>query len=256
MTVSDSVILIPAASIDTTTPCLFWPGAPEESLTFSLSRLGQMEPVLVTRKGEGYALVAGRKRVKVLAGLGRMVLAREVEGSDLELGLLYLATNSGRTLDDGMRFAAFRYFKMLLTDAELIAFIGPMLGLAPQGRDMGLFMAWFDLPDALDPALIEGRLPLAACAPLTRMTREEQMAVIPFFEGLAWPGESAVEFLSGVLEAARTREESLDALLVRGGFYPWLGEEGPGGEDLTPGERLEALLTLSRAARGQGGAKD
>ncbi len=244
MTVSDAVILIPAQAIEASSPCLFWPGEPDESLAFSLARLGQMEPVLVERQGEGFSLVAGARRLAVLTDLGRPVLAREVEATDLEKGLLYLSTNAARPLTDGMRFAALRYFHMLLTESELTNFVAPLMGLSPQGRDIRLLLAWFNLPDAFDPALMSGRLPLAAGEPLSRMTREEQEAVLPFFATLAWSRGSAVNFLTWILEAARAREMSASEILAQGGFYPILSEEG-----LSPKDAITALTALARAAR-------
>lgn len=244
MTISDAVTLVPASALDVTEPCLFWAGKADEALAFSLARLGQMEPVLAERRGDRFALVAGSRRVDVLGGLGRPVLVREVEATDLEKGLLYLSTNSGRPLTDGMRFAALRYFKMLCTDEELASFVGPLLGLSPRGRDMRMLLGWFELPDTFDPALLAGRLPLAAGEVLARMTREEQEAVAPFFEDLSWSRGHAVNFLTWVLEAARSRESDAATLLAQGGFYPILSEEG-----LSPKDAMAGLTALARAAR-------
>ena len=112
MQLSKEIITASADSINDTGSHLFWSGTISQSLTESIEEFGQTAPVLVRETDTGFMLIAGHARLSVLRRLKQPVLVRLVLDVDArDLGLLYLADNGQRPMDDGMRLAALRYFK-------------------------------------------------------------------------------------------------------------------------------------------------
>jgi ParB-like chromosome segregation protein Spo0J len=66
-------------------------------LAASISHEGQMEPILVTKNGKGYVLVAGARRLAACQQLGIDVMASVIKAVDTEQGVrMQLAENSQR----------------------------------------------------------------------------------------------------------------------------------------------------------------
>jgi ParB family chromosome partitioning protein len=241
--ISPDIVAVRAEDVEATHPCLFWACPPDEAFARSIAEQGQLAPVLVDLRSGRPSLVCGFKRVTVLRGLGRPVLARAVEADEMERGLAYLADNSGRALDEGLRLAALRYFAPLLPRERLALEIGPRLGLAPRSRELGLLLGFLDLPAAFGAHLTAGRLPLAVAAVLARLAPEDLAAVEPFFRTLAWSRSAAVQFVTWLFEAGRAADRPLSALLERDGFAAILAA------NLSPRDAIERLLARARGLR-------
>ena len=130
MRLSDNLLKLSAESMSLSSPSLFWAREPDDELLRSIGEHGQLQPVLA-EGGESPVLLAGYKRVKALAALGLPVLVRCVEGElgDFEKGLLYLADNGTRALDEGLRVAALRYFSRVADGKIPVDELVLMLGL-------------------------------------------------------------------------------------------------------------------------------
>ncbi|MDD3313466.1 ParB N-terminal domain-containing protein [Pseudodesulfovibrio sp.] len=223
---------------------LFWTADPSETLSESLRRTGQTAPVLVRDTGDGPELVAGRARLLALRALGRPVLVLMVDApADLDAGLLYLADNAARPLDDAMRLAALRFFAPLLDRAALAADILPRLGVRPGSKDARLLDAWLDLPEPWPGHLAEGRVPLAAGEVLARLAPADREAAAPLFASLGWSRSNGVNLLTWLFEAGKMTGKPLADLLAESGMadVPALG--------LSPKDAMARLVALARQTR-------
>ena len=225
-------------------PHLFWACAPGPGLTQSLRSAGQTAPVLVRETGSGPELVAGHARLEALRALGQPVLARTVEAdTPLKAGLLYLADNAARPLDDAMRLAALRFFAPLMDRDELARDLLPRLGVRTGSKDARLLTAWLDLPEPWPTHLAEGRVPLAAGDALTRMAPADREAVAPLFAALAWSRSNAVNVLTWLFETGKMADAPLADVIEGAGMH-----EVPA-QGLSPKDAMARLAALARQAR-------
>ena len=227
---------------------LFWPSNNLESLTESIAEFGQSAPVLVMEGARGLSLVAGRARLAVLTALGRPVLARMVAPESgrpdaVALGLLYLADNVQRPLDDGMRFQALGYFAPRMDRETLRTDILPRLGVKAQSKDAKLFLAWLDLPGAWRALLMEGNVPLAAGSVLERMTEADREAALPLFTGFSWSRSNAVNVLTWLFETGRMTGAPLTEVMERAGMTEILAQ------GLSPKDAIARLSATARETR-------
>lgn len=244
MKLSDDLQGLSPESISMSSPSLFWAAEPDGELVRSIKAHGQLQPVLVGQEGRP-VLLSGFRRVKALAALGRPVLVRSVEGrlSDFEKGLLYLADNQTRLIDEGMRIDALRYFSKAAGGDLPVEEVAPMLGLKPKSGEMRQCMNWLELPPSYDAHLKAGRIPLAAVRVLSRFDAAALEAVEPFFGGLKWSRSNALNFLTMVYETARARSIRVGDLLEGEGFFSVLGH------DLSPKDKIAALIALAHELR-------
>lgn len=223
---------------------LFWADSNLESLKDSISEFGQSAPVLVFESGNGLGLAAGRSRLSILADLDRPVLARMVEdATDVDLGLLYLADNVQRPMDDAMRLKALKYFAPLMDAGSLTTDILPRLGVRPKSKDGKLLLAWLALPEPWQELLEHGNVPLAAGAVLDRMDRTDQQAALPLFAGFSWSRSNAVNALTWLFETGKMTDTPVEAVMQRAGMTDMLLQ------GLSPKDAIARLCAAARQAR-------
>jgi ParB family chromosome partitioning protein len=223
---------------------LFWAEKPSDSLTESMAEFGQASPVLVRETEAGLTLVAGHARLAALAAAGQPVLARMVEDADdVSTGLLYLADNAQRTLDDGMRLAALQYFAPRVDEAVLRQDILPRLGTKPKSKDARFLLAWLGMDKEWQALLTAGNVPLAAVSPLARMSADDLAAVKPLFTGLSWSRSSGVNVLTWLFETAMMHGSTVAEVMDRAGMNAALAQ------GLSPKDAIARLSTAARQAR-------
>jgi ParB family chromosome partitioning protein len=241
---TSEIFTSPAQAVRTGGGHLFWSDNISESLKNSIEEFGQSAPVLVYNGEHGPTLAAGSARLAVLDGLGRPVLARMVEGEDaVSLGLLYLADNAHRQLDDAMRFKALQYFAPLLEREALEQDILPRLGVRAKSKDARLLLDWLALPEPWRELLGRGTLPLAAGMVLARMDEADRDAVMPLFADMAWSRSNAVNVLTWLYEAARMAGCPVAEVMDKAGM-PALLDQG-----LSPKDAIARLCAVARQAR-------
>ncbi|MEZ7198403.1 hypothetical protein [Pseudodesulfovibrio karagichevae] len=244
MQLTSEIFMSSTKAIHTGGGHLFWSGSISESLKDSIAEFGQSAPVLVYNGTEGPTLAAGGARLAILAELDRPVLARMVEGADdVSLGLLYLADNAHRQLDDAMRFKAVQYFAPLLDRADLEQDILPRLGVRAKSKDARLLLDWLSLPEAWRELLGSGTLPLASGMVLARMNDADRDAVMPLFAGMTWSRSNAVNVLTWLYEAARMAGCPVAEVMDRAGM-PALLDQG-----LSPKDAIARLCAAARQVR-------
>jgi len=235
---------LPAEAVRSGGGHILWPAAPAPELIESLRSAGQTAPVLVRETGDGPELVAGHARLEGLRNLGLPVLARTVTApGPLEAGLLYLADNAARPLDDAMRLAAVRFFAPLMDRDGLARDLLPRLGVRPGSKDARLLLAWLDLPRPWPDHLAAGRVPLAAGEVLARMAPEDRDGAAPFFADLAWSRSNAVNLLTWLYEAGKMTGAPVAEVARRAGM-----DEVPT-QGLSPKDAMARLTALARQAR-------
>jgi len=223
---------------------LFWSGAPNEALMRSIDEFGQAAPVLVRETASGLQLVTGAARLAALAELGRPVLARMVvDADDRDAGLLYMADNSRKELDDGMRLAALRYFRTLMDDDALRSDILPRLGIKPKSKDAKLLFAWLALPESWQRHLTTGNVPLAAADAIKAMSDADRDAVEPLFAGMSWSRSNAVNLLTWLFETSKMTGDTVDAVMKKAGM------DGIMAQGLSPKDAIARLGAAARSAR-------
>ncbi len=244
MPFSNEIRTVPADTVRVTKGHLFWAAEPDETLIDSIREFGQTAPILARDTDNGMELVAGYRRLQVLRQQGDLALARMVSApSPLDLGLIYMADNTGRVLDDGMRLAALRYFHPLLNDAALKKDILPRLGVKPKSKDARLLATWLDLPTEWQDHLAVGRVPLAAGDVLARMDDSDRDAVTPLFQKLAWSRSNGVNVLTWLFETGKMTDTPIAEVLQRAGLADTLSQ------GLSPKDAIARLTAGARLAR-------
>jgi hypothetical protein len=248
--------------LDIAAPHLFWAAPPDEALVESLASLGQTTPALVVETGGRPILAAGSRRAAALRERrGSVLCALAVSldpppGQDapgqtagqeagispaVRLGLLYLASNLGRTVTDAMAVAAGRYFAAHGSVDDFVRRAGPYL-FAPDDRRARLVAQWLTLPPTLDALLASGHVPLGAAGPLAALPGETLDALMPLLAAVRWSRGSLSGALTWIGEAARLAGCPAGVLLARCGATELLGR-GLSPNDLTAGV-LAALRRL------------
>lgn len=244
MLLTSEIFTASAASVRTGGGHLFWAKKPAPELADSLREFGQTTPILVCDDGDGPTLVAGHARLAALAEAGSTVLARLVKDADeTDKGLLYLADNAHRPLDDGMRLAALRYFAPRVDGDRLRRDILPRLGVKPRSKDARLLLAWLDMERPWRERLEKGNAPLAAAAPLARMSAEDRAAVAPLFDSLSWSRMNGVNVLTWLYETAKMTGSTVAGVMDRAGMPALLGQ------GLSPKDAIARLTGAAREAR-------
>ena len=244
MQLTSEIFTSPAQAIRAGGAHLFWSGNISESLKNSIKEFGQSAPVLAYNGEHGPTLAAGSARLAVLAELGRPVLARMVEGEDaVSLGLLYLADNAHRQLDDAMRFKALQYFAPLLERDVLEKDILPRLGVRPKSKDARLLLDWLTLPETWQALLGRGNLPLATGMVLARMEEADRDALMPLFADMSWSRSNAVNVLTWLYEAARMAGTPVAEVMDKAGMSALLDQ------GLSPKDAIARLCAVARQVR-------
>ncbi len=244
MRLDTTIFSAPAGAITTNCPWILWPGEPDQTLCASLQEMGQAAPVLVERNNGTFRLVAGYKRVRALAQMGKDVLALEVEADETEKGLLYLSDNLGQEAPPpARRVAALRFFRPRMDDAGLAARVAPLLAEAPRSRSWQRLMGWLALPEEWDELLQQEHLPLDAGDILTRLAQTELDALKPYFEEIRWSRGNAVRFLTSLYETAKVTGVDIHTLTTEAGLPEIASRE------LSPKDMAEALTTATHALR-------
>jgi ParB family transcriptional regulator, chromosome partitioning protein len=240
-----TILVVGPEAIDTGSPALFWAEEPDVRLIDSMREHGQFQPVHVVRDGARMLLVAGYRRVKSALHLGLDVRAVEVaEMTALDRGIAYLLSNMERTPTEAMLVRAMRYFHACCREQELRERILPLLGVAPGARQAGLLLQWTSLEQEWDPLLARQAIPLAAADILSRISADERESLLPFFHGLKWSRQSALQWLTWIFERARTEGVGMGELIERAGM-----RSIPGIEGLSPKDAIERLCESARAMR-------
>ena len=244
MPFSNEIRTVPADTVHASGDHLFWAAEPGGELAGSIREFGQIAPVLTRDTDRGMELVAGYRRLQVLRQQGSLALARMVDApTATDLGLLYLADNTERTLTDSMRLAALRYFRPLMDETALAADILPRLGVKPKSKDARLLLAWLDLDPDWQDRLDRGCVPLAGGEILARMAPADREAVAPLFDGLAWSRSSGVNVLTWLYEAGKMAGTPLADVLDRAKLTDILGE------GLSPKDAIARLAGAARLVR-------
>ncbi|MFO8031001.1 MAG: ParB N-terminal domain-containing protein [Desulfohalobiaceae bacterium] len=215
---------------------LFWLQEPGVPLLRSLQELGQLEPVLVRRSGQAWELVSGYKRCKALQQLGSWVWAREIQGQEIQMGLVRLQSNLGLALSPEGLIAACRYFQARMQEKELQSFLQHWIKPLLAGKQWPLVLSWLVLPLDYDQALQEARLPLEIAPRLQRLDPAALKGLLPIFLSLTWSGNQARNLLDWLLEAAEMQGKSPGLMLED------LNLSGILQEDLSPKDAKERIL--------------
>ena len=239
-----TLFTVAATAVATDGPWILWPVEPDQTLCASLREMGQAAPVLVERRNDTFHLVAGYKRVRAMAQMGRDVLALEVQADETGKGLLYLGDNLGKEAPSpARRVTALRFFQPRLDDAGLAARVAPLLGEAPRSRSWRRLLGWLALPEEWDDLLQREHLPLDAGDILTRLAQAELETVRPFFEEVRWSRGNAVRFLTSLYEAARARGVDITTLATQAGLPEIASRK------LSPKDITEALTVAAHTLR-------
>lgn len=244
MQLSQEIFTAPADSIDDSGPHLFWSSPADRSLIDSICEFGQTTPVLARETDTGLHLVAGYARLDALRQRKQPTMVRLVLDADASsLGLLYLADNAHRAMDDGMRLKALLYFRPLMDDSALKKNILPRLGIKIKSKDAKLLIAWLDMPEEWQALLVSGTMPLAAVTPLGHMSADDQSAVQPLFTDFSWSRSNAVNVLTWLFETSRMTDTPVGDIMRQAGMNDIL-QQG-----LSPKDAIARLCTAAKTAR-------
>lgn len=244
MQLSNDVILIAPETVKAEAKHLFWTCNPDESLMKSIKEFGQTTPILVSEKGGEYELVAGHARLAALKDMGLPVLARLVqEANELDKGLLYLADNEHRTVDDGMRLTALRYFASQVDNKTLKQDILPRLGVKPKSKDAKLLLGWMTMPENWQGHLAAGNVPLAAGSTLGRMDEADLNALEPLFSRFSWSRSNAVNTINWLFETSKMNNQSIESTIQNAGLNEILNQ------GLSPKDAIARLTVAAKAIR-------
>lgn len=234
--------ILDAQILDIDGAWILWPQEPDDSLCASISRQGQIAPVVAVRENGCVKVVAGYRRVLAARKLDISVKAVIIDADPVERGLLYIQENSGRIPDDSMKLAAMRFFHPLIDGKRLQSEVAPMLGIKPKSRDMKLWLAWLGLAGKYDRLLSSGSVPLAAANILSFFAESDLEVLAPFFSNLNWSRSNAVNFLTWLYEYSRHSGKSISETVA-------LENLRPRGEDENPKDAVARLTAHARSIR-------
>ncbi|NDY56410.1 chromosome partitioning protein ParB [Desulfovibrio sulfodismutans] len=230
---------------------LFWDNPPHEALARSLAEMGQLVPALAEIVDDRPRILAGRARVLALRRLpGRTLDARIIawpgpdcgHSPEVWRGLVYLASNMGRAIDEAMLVKAGRYFSAFVPAPEFVRLAGPYLGPALASGSRRL-TDWLSLPEKADELLFTGTVPLAGAQALAGMDREDLDALWPWLTAARWSANTLARFVTPLREAARASGRSLsetaDTALAGVG-----ADQG-----LSPNDLIARLSAAAKSAR-------
>jgi ParB family chromosome partitioning protein len=241
---SQEVVTASAEAIKTDGKHLFWSAQPSRELIESIEDFGQTTPILVRETDNGLELIAGHARLCVLRDKGLPVLARMViDATDTDLGLLHLADNTQRALDDGMRLTAMNYFRPLMNNDQLRQEILPRLGVKPKSKDGRLLLSWLNLPDEWQTLLKKGRIPLAIGTVLERLADDDRRALLVLFKDFSWSRSNAVNCITWLYEASKMQACPVSEIMDKAGLPDILSQ------GLSPKDTISRICEASQVAR-------
>jgi hypothetical protein len=242
-----TIVTLQSDTIDTSSPALFWAEEPDERFLGSMKGHGQIEPVQVALSAGRILLLAGYRRVRAAVLLDLEVRAIPMEVSTpLQRGLLYLLTNLGRPTDEAMQVRALRFFTTCCGDEDIQEQILPLLGIDSGSRQERLLRDWLSLPISWDDLLMRQSVPLSAANLLVRLSPEEQLDVEPFFHGLKWSRQSALQWLTWLFERSRMEGVLVGELIEKTGMRAVISQIAQG---LSPRDGIERLARAARRVR-------
>ncbi len=251
ITYSPELVTVWPADVGTDNPALFWADDPSPELFNSISRLGQLSPIILDDTGPRPILLSGIKRLRTLSGLKRFATAVRLESnidkaflpSGLLRGLIYLACNLNRQRTESMLVKAGRYFQTQASFDVWIREAAPYLGLSPKGSQALRLEQWLALPASFDLHLFANRLPLAAASILSTLDSSELEILEPFFAALKWSRNNLAGFIGNIREASIMQQRSLVELVDKTNLHEVLAQ------DLSPNDTLHRLGTAARNLR-------
>jgi len=236
---------------DVTGDSLFWNTPPDDALTRSLAEMGQLVPALAEIVDDRPRILAGRARALALRRLpGRTLDARIIawpgpdcgHSPEVWRGLVYLASNMGRAVDEAMLVKAGRYFSAFVPVPEFVRLAGPYLGPALASGSRRL-TDWLSLPKKADELLFSGTVPLAGAQVLAAMTREDLDALWPWLTAARWSANTLARFVTPLREAARASGRSLSETAATA--LAGVGAD----QGLSPNDLLARLAAAAKNAR-------
>ncbi len=222
-------------------PCLFWAEAPDKRFVRDIDRLGQVSPVLVMNDSGRNILVAGYKRTLALIKLKRRILALQVSMTDdYTKGLLYITSNHGHPVDQGMIVRALRYFASIDSITEEV---WELLGVKSGSKDQTLWKTWLNLPLPWDRLLAQGSLSLECAPMLETISSTDLVTLFPFFSELSWSRNNSINFLTWLTEKSRMSNTDTTAIIDS------LELENVLKSHLSPGDKIKKILNLLYQSR-------
>ncbi|MFN2342626.1 MAG: hypothetical protein ABR542_04655 [Desulfonatronovibrio sp.] len=234
MNILYQVISISPQDLNTDDPCLLWAQQPDSDYIENIQHIGQLNPVLITTENSRKTLVTGYKRYMALKGLGRNILALEIDSADsYTKGLIYLSSNYGRPLKPGMIIAALRYFSDL---KSLNNFIWKNLDITPCSKAQELWASWIKLPQLWDEILARGNISLE-CAPiLCKMSEHDLSFIYQFFSTLSWSRNHSINFITWLQEKSIIDETDISRLRIMPQLKALLDSE------LSPNDKIKSIM--------------
>jgi ParB family chromosome partitioning protein len=233
-------------SINCDGPWLFWAEEPDELFLESISKWGQLQPVLVTRvENTGselyrhcrYELIAGYKRVQALKSLNRPVLIQEIElASEQNKGMVYLSSNLGQYPDPKKQLKALRFFQRFDSNPKELY---QLLNIPIKSKQYSLWGNWLKLPLKWDQLLIMGHVPLNAASILSRFEQEDLETVFPFLARVSWSQNNALHFLTWLWESGQMQGSSVRELITKNNLTDLLAR------DLSPKDLVKNLVSAA-----------
>jgi hypothetical protein len=229
MEIGREVMAVNPEHIDISGEWLFWVREPDTRLIASLYRLGQVEPALAARNGEGWTLVAGYARTLALRGMNAPLNVLEFTGSDTDMGLAYLSSNMERSLTPGMKLTASRFFSNRMAGAAMREQVWHYLNLDEDSEQWAEIRKWLLLPRTFDGYLFQDILPLEAGRVLAKFKDNELAAFMPVIEAGGLTHAESMAFFTRMHAAGRAGRDDAAKLIDKHGLYDIL-ESDLGGE--------------------------
>ena len=219
---------------------LFWAEEPDELFLGSISKWGQLQPVLVTKSEkyhESYTLIAGYKRVRALKNFNQPVLIQEIAPlSEQDKGLVYLSSNLTHDLNPQKQIKALRFFHSFdYPMEELYQF----LNIPIKSKQYTLWQNWLKLPQKWDQLLIMGHVPLNAASILSRFEQEDLEIIFPFLARVSWSRNNALHFLTWLWESGQMQGTSVRELIIKNNLTDLLAR------DLSPRDMVKKLVSAA-----------
>ncbi|WP_027182994.1 hypothetical protein [Desulfovibrio inopinatus] len=251
ITYSPELVTVWPVDVGTENPALFWADDPSPELCNSISRLGQLSPIILDDTGSRPILLSGVKRLRVLTQLNRFATAVRLESNinnaflpqGLLRGLIYLACNFNRQRTEAMLVQAGRYFQTQASFEVWMREAAPYLGLSAKSAQAARLEQWLELPSRFDSYLFANRLTLASASVLSTLSEFDLEILEPFFASLKWSRNNLAGFVGNIREASLMQKKPVAELVEKANLHAVLHL------GLSPNDTLHRLGTAARNMR-------
>jgi ParB family chromosome partitioning protein len=214
-----------------------------QSLRSSIEKIGLIQPVLLSEKGDRYQIVCGFRRVSIFHELGNSEIeARVFEKKKMDdLGLFFislhenLTTRGFNTVEKAIALDKLVHYFQIDPAAVTKTFL-PSFSLEPNEKILNTFLSLARMEDEVKRYVLKEKVSRSNIRILSNFTSEDRMALLPVFSSLKLGENRLREMLALLEEISRRDQTRVRDIVYRREIQAVLFQK-----ELTPSQKTEHL---------------